>query len=145
MINRVILVGNLGADPEVRHLESGIAVARLRLATTESYKDKSGQWQDRTEWHDIVAWRSLAERAETTLKKGMTIYVEGKLTHRSWEDKDGNPRRTTEVVADYFRILNRRDNAPTSYPEQKVPAHVREDESSSPDYSDDPGTDDLPF
>ena len=120
MVNRVILIGNLGKDPEVRRLENGAVVAKFSIATNESYKDKSGEWQTLTEWHDVVAWRSLAERAETQLKKGFPVYVEGKLTHRSWEDQDGNKRRTTEVVANYFRSLaSKRDGeggASTSFP-----------------------------
>lgn len=105
MVNRVILIGNLGKDPEIRHLENGAKVAKFTLATHESYRDKSGEWQKQTEWHDIVVWRELAERAETSLKKGMLVYVEGKLTHRTWQDQDGNNRKTTEVVANYFRSL----------------------------------------
>lgn len=111
MVNRVILIGNLGRDPEVRRLENGAVVAKFPIATNENYKDKNGEWQSLTEWHDIIAWRSLAERAETQLKKGTPVYVEGKLTHRTWEDQDGNKRKTTEVVANYFRSLaSRRDN-----------------------------------
>jgi len=110
MINRVILIGNLGKDPEVRRLENGAVVAKFSVATDENYKDKSGEWQTITDWHNVVVWRTLAERAESTLNKGMQVYVEGKLSHRSWQDKDGNNRRTTEVVANYFRIVNRRDN-----------------------------------
>ena len=110
MINRVILVGNLGRDPEVRRLENGAVVAKFSIATNENYKDKSGEWQQQTEWHEIVVWRSLAERAESSLKKGIQIYLEGKLTHRTWQDQDGKNRKTTEVVANYFRIIgNRRD------------------------------------
>lgn len=110
MVNRVILIGNLGRDPEVRRLENGAVVAKFSIATNENYRDKSGEWQSLTEWHDIVMWRSLAERAEGQLKKGTPIYVEGKLTHRTWEDQDGNKRKTTEVVANYFRSLaTRRD------------------------------------
>lgn len=105
MVNRVILIGNLGKDPEVRSLENGAMVAKFSLATGESYRDKEGNWQELTEWHDIVVWRTVAEKAEKSLKKGMTIYLEGKLTHRTWQDKDGNNRRTTEIVADYFRII----------------------------------------
>lgn len=107
MVNRVILIGNLGQDPEVRRLENGAVVAKLRVATNESYKDKNGEWQTVTEWHDVVVWRQLAERAEATLKKGTPIYVEGKLTHRTWQDQDGNNRKATEVVANYFRALTR--------------------------------------
>jgi len=105
MVNRVILIGNLGRDPEVRRLENGAVVAKFPIATNENYRDKSGEWQQQTEWHDIVAWRMLAERAESSLKKGSMVYVEGKLTHRTWQDQDGNNRRTTEVVASYFRLI----------------------------------------
>jgi len=105
MVNRVILIGNLGKDPEVRRLENGAVVAKFSVATNENYRDKSGEWQQQTEWHDIVAWRALAERAESSLKKGSMVYLEGKLTHRSWQDQDGNNRRTTEVVANYFRLI----------------------------------------
>lgn len=109
MVNRVILIGNLGKDPEVRRLENGAAVAKFSVATNENYKDKAGEWQTQTEWHDVVVWRSLAERAESTLKKGMAVYLEGKLTHRSWQDQDGNTRYTTEVVASYFRIISKKE------------------------------------
>lgn len=105
MVNRVILIGNLGKDPEIRRLENGAVVAKFTIATNESYKDKNGEWKELTEWHDVVVWRSLAERAEATLKKGMPVYVEGKLTHRTWQDQDGNNRKSTEVVASYFRAL----------------------------------------
>lgn len=109
-VNKVILVGNLGKDPEVRHLEGGAAVANFPIATTEIYKDKTGQRQEQTEWHNIVVWRGLAEVAEKYLKKGMTIYIEGKLRTRSWDDKEGNKRYTTEVVGDTFTILSKKDN-----------------------------------
>ncbi len=109
MVNRVILIGNLGRDPEVRRLENGAVVAKFSVATNENYKDRSGEWQTQTEWHDVVVWRSLAERAEQQLKKGAQIYLEGKLTHRSWQDQEGNNRRTTEVVANYFRMIGRRE------------------------------------
>ena len=109
MVNKVILIGNLGKDPEIRRLESGAAVARFSLATNENYKDKSGEWQTQTEWHDVVLWRNLAERAESFLKKGYMIYLEGKLTTRSWEDQEGNKRRTTEVVGSYFRNLTKKE------------------------------------
>lgn len=111
MVNRVILIGNLGRDPEVRRLENGAVVAKFSVATNENYKDKSGEWQSQTEWHDVVVWRSLAERAEQQLKKGGQIYLEGKLTHRSWQDQEGNNRRTTEVVASYFRLLGRKEGS----------------------------------
>ncbi len=108
MINKITLVGRLGGDPEVRTLESGAMVAKFGVATSENYRDKSGEWQEQTEWHDVVVWRGLAERAQEYLKKGTLVYLEGKLTHRKWQDKDGNPRKTTEVVANYFRMLSSR-------------------------------------
>lgn len=114
MVNKVTLIGNLGRDPEIRRLESGVAVAKFSIATSENYKDKSGEWQSQTEWHDVVVWRTMAERAERDLKKGSMVYLEGKLTHRKWEDKEGNTRKTTEVVGNYFRVLNRRDKDSSS-------------------------------
>lgn len=110
-INKVILAGNLGKDPEVRHLEGGAVVANFPLATTETYKDKNGNKVEQTEWHNIVLWRAQAEYAEKYLKKGFTILVEGKLKTRSWEDKDKNKRYTTEVYGDSITILigNRRE------------------------------------
>lgn len=110
-VNKVILIGNLGKDPEVRHMDNNLAVARFSIATTESYKDKNGDWQDQTEWHNIVAWRFLAERVEKYLKKGMQVYVEGKLTTRSWEDKEGVKKYTTEVVANTINMLGKRDSS----------------------------------
>ncbi len=108
-LNKVILVGNLGKDPEVRHLEGGTAVASFSLATTETYKDKAGQRIEQTEWHNIVVWRGMADVAEKYLKKGMTIYLEGKLRTRSWDDKDGHKRYITEVVGDTFTILSKKE------------------------------------
>lgn len=109
MVNRVTLIGNTGRDPEIRTLENGAKVAKFSVATDEGYKDTSGNWVDRTEWHEVVGWRGLAERAERSLKKGMLVYVEGKLSTRKWQDKDGNDRYRTEITANYFRILNSRE------------------------------------
>jgi single-strand DNA-binding protein len=121
MINKVILIGNLGRDPEIRHLENGSSVGKFPVATNESYKDKNGEWQTITEWHDIVVWRSLAERAAKMLKKGSLVYVDGKLTHRKYQDKDGIDRYITEVVANTFRSLERREgsgNFGTNFPSE---------------------------
>jgi single-strand DNA-binding protein len=107
MINKVILIGNIGKAPETRRLENGATVVKFSLATNESYKDKDGNWQDKTEWHNIVLWNKQAERAEKTLKKGSRIYFEGKLTYNKWQDKDGNNRSTPEVVGTYFRTLDK--------------------------------------
>lgn len=109
MINKVILIGNLGRDPEIRHFENGSMVGKFPIATNENYRDKNGEWQTLTEWHDVVVWRSLAERAEKALKKGSLAYIEGKLTHRKYQDKDGIERYVTEVVANVLRPLERRE------------------------------------
>ena len=155
MVNRVILIGNLGRDPEVRRLENGAVVAKFSIATNENYKDKSGEWQKQTEWHDIVLWRGLAERAESTLKKGMAIYIEGKLTHRSWQDQDGNNRRTTEVVGNYFRILSKREDGPDTgggyFPtasDEQTGGGFAESKNTAPPVKEevaDSADDDLPF
>ncbi len=109
MINKVILIGNLGKDPEVRHLEGGSSVANFTLATNENYKDKSGEWQKQTEWHNIVAWGNLAEYSEKWLKKGMLVFIEGKLTHRKYQDKEGNDRYITEVKSVSIRTMEKRE------------------------------------
>ncbi len=151
MVNRVILIGNLGRDPEVRRLDNGAVVAKFPIATNENYKDKNGDWQTITEWHDIVVWRNLAERAESTLKKGMGVYVEGKLTHRTWQDQDGNNRRTTEVVANYFRIIDKRDgrsndSVGTYFPSsENEPTQSGKNDEDVPAETPEAADDDLPF
>ncbi len=107
MVNKVILIGNAGGEPEVKDLESGAKLAQFSLATNENYKDKAGEWQQNTEWHRVVTWRTMAEKAERQVRKGTKIYLEGKLTTRKWQDKEGNDRYTTEVVANYFRVLDK--------------------------------------
>jgi len=109
MVNKVTLIGNLGRDVEVRRLENGTAVAKFSVATNESYKDnKTGEWKKQTEWHDVICWRHLAERAEKQLAKGKLVYIEGKLTHRKYQDKEGIDRYKTEVVVGTFRLLEKR-------------------------------------
>tara|TARA_B100001113_G_C21106832_1_gene621286 strand:- start:1505 stop:1888 length:384 start_codon:yes stop_codon:yes gene_type:complete len=109
-VNKVILIGNLGKDPEVRYLDNGVAVANLSLATSENYKNKQGERVTQTEWHDVVLWRGLAEVAEKYLKKGSSVYVEGKLRTNKWVDKDENTRYKTEVLADKLTMLGRSQN-----------------------------------
>lgn len=106
-LNKVMLIGNLGKDPDLRHLDSGTAIATFPFATSESYRDREGNRIDKTEWHNIVVWRNLAEIAEKILKKGSKTYIEGKLTSRSWTDKEGNRRNITEIVADNIILLER--------------------------------------
>jgi single-strand DNA-binding protein len=108
-VNKVILIGNLGKDPEVKYTPSGAAVAKLTLATNERFKDKGGEWQDRTEWHNVVLWQRLAEIAGEYLKKGSKVYIEGRLQTRSWEDKNTNQKKyMTEVVASDLVLLGGR-------------------------------------
>lgn len=143
-VNKVILIGNLGADPEVRHLQNGASVANFRIATTETYKDKTtGEKREQTEWHSIVAWRGLAEITERFLRKGSKVYIEGKLRTRKWQDKDGIERYTTEVHADEMNMLDRANpaaggenaNRPaTTTSATPAPAQLRDEE-----------VDDLPF
>lgn len=108
MINKVILIGNLGTDPEVRYLQDGTPTASFTAATTERWKGKDGQMQEQTEWHRIVAWRRLAEICGEHLSKGSRVYIEGKLQTRKWQDKDGNDRYTTEIVAREMKMLSPR-------------------------------------
>jgi len=108
-VNKVIVLGNLGKDPELRHLPNGDAVCNFSLATTESWKDKDGNKQDKTEWHNVVIFRKLAEIAGEYLKKGRPVYIEGRLQTRKWQDKEGKDRYTTEIVADQMQMLGSRD------------------------------------
>jgi single-strand DNA-binding protein len=110
MVNKVILIGNLGKDPETKETGSGAKVAKLNLATNESYKDNAGEWQTKTEWHSVIMWQQQAERA-AQLKKGDTVYIEGKLSTRKWEDNNQITRYTTEVITSYFRVINKRQAA----------------------------------
>lgn len=109
-VNKAILVGNLGKDPELRYTPSGTAVATFPIATTERFKDREGNRQERTEWHNIVAWRQLAEICGKYLHKGKQIYIEGKIQTRSYDDRDGNKRYITEIVADQMQMLGTRDD-----------------------------------
>jgi single-strand DNA-binding protein len=113
-VNKVILIGNLGKDPEVKYTPQGTPVAKLTLATNESYKDKAGQWQEKTEWHNVVLWQRLAEIAGEYLKKGSKVYVEGRLQTRSWDDKQTNQKRyMTEVVGNTMVLLGGRGEGAT--------------------------------
>lgn len=148
MVNKVTLIGNLGRDPEVRRLENGAVVAKFSVATNENYRDKNGEWQTQTEWHDVVAWRHLAERAERDLTKGKLVYIEGKLSHRKYQDKDGNDRYITEVVANNLRSLERKEGSGSFQPNMPTeePATVSTAPSPTKDNTnDDAGEDDLPF
>ncbi len=125
-VNKVILVGNLGKDPEVRYLDNGVAVANFSLATTENYKNKEGERVSQTEWHNIVLWRGLAEVAEKWLKKGSSVYVEGKIRTRKWEDKEGNTRYSTEILGDNMTMLGGKPRSES--PEESVPYSDKKDD-----------------
>ncbi|HRI77977.1 MAG TPA: single-stranded DNA-binding protein [Cyclobacteriaceae bacterium] len=142
-VNKVILVGRLGKDPEVRNLENGASVANFTMATSESYKDKTtGEKKESTEWHNIVLWRGLAEIAAKYLHKGDMIYIEGKLRTRSWE-KEGVTRYTTEIVGDNMTMLSTRRDGGSNQEYKPSAAPQQSQEGFKP--SADSGTDDLPF
>lgn len=138
-VNKVILVGNLGKDPDLRFMPNGDAVCNFSIATTENWKNKDGQKQEKTEWHNIVIFRKLAEIAGEYLKKGRPVYVEGRLQTRKWQDKDGADRYTTEIVADSMQMLGSKDgnDAPTKPASQPQTGSYDGDFESMPD--------DIPF
>ena len=113
-VNKVILIGHLGKDPEVRHLEGGNSVANFTMATNEYYKDKQGTRVERTEWHNIAAWRGLAELAEKYLRKGQQVYVEGRIRTRQYQDKDNQTRYVTEIIAEEISLLGHRNPSDTA-------------------------------
>ena len=154
-VNKVILMGNLGRDPEVRFMPNGDAVCNFSIATTDSWKDKAGERQEKTEWHNIVMYRRLAEIAGEYLKKGRPVYLEGRLQTRKWQTKEGQDRYTTEIIADSMQMLGGRDGAPTqdsqpsSQPEAKdefdqTPSRDNQSESTGSS-SFDEFEDDIPF
>jgi single-strand DNA-binding protein len=140
-VNKVILIGNLGRDPELRYTQGGQAVANFTLATTERFPGKDGERQERTEWHRIVAWARTAELCAQYLSKGRSVYIEGRLQTREWEDKEGQKRRTTEIVAQTVQFLGGRDgggSAPRS--SGAGPDATPTDFEGTP-----PPADDIPF
>lgn len=148
MVNKVILIGNVGAEPEVRYLDGGVAVANLRLATTERYRNKNGENIDQTEWHNIVLWRGLAEIVEKYVHKGMRLYIEGRIRTRSWDDQNGIKRYTTEIYADNMQMLSFKqdgDNgANTPKSSYNAPSSSASVNSPEPPMAPD-DNDDLPF
>ncbi len=139
-VNKVIIIGNLGQDPETRYMPSGSAVTNLRVATNESWKDKqTGEQKDRTEWHRVAMFGRLAEIAAEYLRKGSQVYIEGKLRTRKWQDKDGNDRYTTEIVADEMQMLSGRSGGGAPAMSDSPPA------SAAVQPSGDDFDDDIPF
>jgi single-strand DNA-binding protein len=149
-VNKAILIGNVGKDPDVRFIENGTPKCTFSLATSEVYKNKNGEKVTTTEWHNIVLWRGLAEIAEKYVKKGSQIYIEGRIRSRSYDDKDGNKRYITEIVGDVLQLLGRRsDDSPAQSESPKSQESSRSSDSSqsapesiSPEMNE---TDDLPF
>ena len=140
-VNKVILIGHLGKDPEVRHLEGGTTVANFTIATNEYYKDKQGTRVERTEWHNIAAWRGLAELAEKYLRKGQQVYVEGRIRTRQYQDKENQTRYITEIVADEISLLGSRPGAGAAQPAAGTPAGAEEPVT----FRQEPELDQLPF
>ena len=145
-VNKVILVGRLGQDPELKYTPSGSAVCNFSLATSESWSDKSGQKQERTEWHRVVVWSKLAELCNQYLAKGRQAYVEGRLQTRSWDDKTGNKRYTTEVLASTIQFLGGRGDAPVrDNPTSSVDSSNMMDQSYNISTDTNFTADDIPF
>jgi single-strand DNA-binding protein len=145
-INKVIVVGNLGQDPDTRYMPSGSAVTNITVATNESWKDKqTGEQKDRTEWHKVAMFGRLAEIAAEYLRKGSQVYIEGKLRTRKWQDKDGNDRYTTEIVADEMQMLGGRGGAGGSAPMRDERPPQGAPSSPPPQGSSDDFDDDIPF
>ena len=137
-VNKVILIGNLGKDPELKYLEGNIARLNFSMATSEFHKDKNGNKIEQTEWHNIVLWRSMAESGEKMLKKGTQIYLEGKLQTRQWIDKDNNKRNITEVVGESFLVLQKKDNGNST-------SQANQEDTGNVNFEDLGKKDNLPF
>ena len=140
-VNRVVLIGNLGKDPDIQYLEGNIPVAKFPLATTETYKDKTGKLISQTEWHTVVLWRGLAELAQKYLHRGSLVYIEGRLKTRSWEDKEGNKKFATEIVGDNLIMLDKRNDGTGGIGSTDAPEDIDHD---SPPHAED-GSERLPF
>lgn len=125
-VNRVMLIGNLGKDPEVQLLEGNVAVAKFPLATTETFKDRSGKLVSQTEWHTVVLWRGLAELAQKFLHKSSLVYIEGRLRTRNWEDKDGTKKYVTEIVGENLIMLDKKAEGLSSHPENQSNSSTEE-------------------
>lgn len=143
-VNKVILIGNLGKDPDVQYLEGNIAVAKFSLATTETYKDRSGKLISQTEWHMVVLWRGLAELAQKYLHKGSLVYIEGRLKTRTWDDKEGNKKFATEIIGENMIMLDKRGEAGVHHgPEGSQEGMEGFTNSDIPPLGD--GTENLPY
>ncbi len=138
MLNKVMLIGNLGGDPEMRYTNDGAAIANFSVATSETWKDSNGEKQEKTEWHKVVAFKKLAEVCGEYLKKGKQVYIEGKIQTRSWEDNEGNTRYSTEIVARTMNMLGHRSDEPGSNKSEQPPKPPQDNKNADQD-------DGLPF
>ncbi len=156
MLNKVMLIGNLGADPETRYTQDGTCVCNIRVATTEKFKNRNGEQQERTEWHRVVLWGRLGEIAGQYLRKGSKVYIEGKIETRKWQDRDGNDRYTTEIRANEMKMLDsRRDGSGQGGAPRgggDFPTHGGGQQpaggdpfADAPGFDDAPADDDIPF
>jgi single-strand DNA-binding protein len=149
-VNKVILVGNVGKDPEVRHLDSGVAVANFPLATSESYTAKNGEKVTTTEWHNIVLWRGLAEVAEKYVTKGRQLYIEGRIRTRNYDDKDGIKRYVTEIYGDTMQMLGSKNDDKSgsnqyNQNQESSTSNAQSSAANEPEMEEPGGDDDLPF
>lgn len=144
MVNKVILIGNVGKDAEVRHIDSGVAVATFSLATSETYTAKNGEKVTTTEWHNIVVWRGLAEFAGKYIQKGRQVYVEGQIRSRSYDDKEGNKRYITEILGNTIQLLGRKESG-DNITDNNTPTNANASNSGGNDFDSNDAADDLPF
>ncbi len=148
MLNKAILIGNLGADPETRYMQDGTCVCNIRVATTERFKNRNGERQERTEWHRVVLWGKLGEIASQYLHKGSQVYIEGRIETRKWQDRDGNDRYTTEIRAREMKMLGARGAGETPRPatqEEAATAPADDPFADAPAFNNVPADDDIPF
>ncbi|MCH6569203.1 MAG: single-stranded DNA-binding protein [Acidobacteria bacterium] len=147
MVNRVILVGHLGGDPEMRYTSSGTPVTNFSLATNERWNNQDGERQERTEWHKIVTWSKLAEISNQYLTKGQLVFIEGRIQTREWDDKDGNKRRTTEIIASDMRMMSPRSSDGPRQEQKQEPVGVAAEGGKAEEAPMDAGVteDDIPF
>ena len=141
-LNKVMLIGNLGKDPEVRYTAAGTAVASFSVATSEKYKNKSGEWEEKTEWHNVTLWARLAEIAGEYLAKGKTVYIEGRLQTRKWQDRDGKDRYTTEIVGEKMQMLSGKGEGGGRQGGGRADNQSQESAYEEPNFNPD---DDIPF
>ena len=144
-VNKVILIGNLGKDPEVKHTASGVPVCRFSLATHETFKNKAGQTEQHTEWHSVVCFARSAEICGQYLAKGRQVYIEGSIRSRKWDDRDGNERKSYDIVARYMQMLSPSGNGNGAKPKESSPTPVPQTSEADNPFREDEGSEQIPF